>query len=274
VPRIIYEPKGRAREYSALACNLYRGCSHGCLYCYAPGAQFVSREDWTLNVTPRKKVIEQLRLDAAELRGDPRTVLLCFLCDPYQPLDDQLKLTRKALQVLGDNGMRAQILTKGGARAVRDFDIFQKHDFIFGSTILFKDDRLRKKWEPHAAPIDVRFEVVREAKRMGIRTWISLEPVIDAPEALKVIEELHDCVDFWKIGKINHMPAIEKLTDWRVFYSEVTDLLLSLGAQYYIKNDLLKCLPPEGPSRPPTRAFKEAFKIFCPDLWTSVNLSK
>ena len=170
--------------------------------------------------------------------------------------------------------MQAQILTKGGARAVRDFDLFQKHNFIFGSTILFKDDQFRKKWEPHAAPIEVRFDVVREARRMGIRTWISLEPVINAPEALKVIEELHDCVDFWKIGKINHLPAVEKLTNWRVFYSEVTELLYSLGAQYYIKKDLLKYFPLEGPSRPPSRAFKEAFKIFCPDLCTSANSSK
>jgi DNA repair photolyase len=266
MPRVIYEPKGRAREYSALACNLYRGCSHGCLYCYAPGAQFVSREKWASNVAPRNKIIEQLRLDAQELHGDRRSVLLCFLCDPYQPLDDEEKLTRDALQIFGGNNIRAQVLTKGGTRAARDFDLFSKHHFIFGSTILFKNDRLRKKWEPHAASIENRVEAVREAHDKGIRTWISLEPVIDPKEALKVIEELHGTVDFWKIGKINHMSEVERQTDWAAFYAEVTKLLFEVGAQYYIKNDLVKFVPPEGRERPRMHAVKEIFRTFCPEF--------
>ena len=123
--RVIYEPRGRAKEYSALACNLYRGCSHGCLYCYAPAIQFSSRRNWTENISPRDQILECLRLDVQKMKGDHRTVLLCFLCDPYQPIDDELKITRSAIQILGENGFRVQILTKGGKRASRDFDLLK-----------------------------------------------------------------------------------------------------------------------------------------------------
>ena len=264
MPRVIYEPRGRAREYSALACNLYRGCGHGCLYCYAPGVQFTSREKWTTDVAPRKGVIDQIRVDAAGLRGDPRAVLLCFLCDPYQPLDDQQRLTRDALHVLGENKIRVQVLTKGGTRAARDFDLFSRFGFIFGSTILFRDDRLREKWEPFAAPIENRFEAVRAAHGRGISTWVSLEPVIHPNEALKVIKGLHEHVDFWKVGKLNHMPDVEKLIDWGSFYSEVTDLLQSIGAQYYIKNDLTKYSPTGRNTRPRVSAREKVLRTFCP----------
>ena len=43
---VIYEPKGRAREYSPLACNLYMGCTHGCKYCYAPACMHKKPEAW------------------------------------------------------------------------------------------------------------------------------------------------------------------------------------------------------------------------------------
>jgi len=67
---IIYEPKGRAREYAELAANLYSGCAHGCEYCYAPGALRVNRTDFRLCVKPRKDCLQQLEKDAAKLAPD------------------------------------------------------------------------------------------------------------------------------------------------------------------------------------------------------------
>ena len=51
---IIYEPRGKAKEYSKLAANLYKGCSHGCTYCYAPAATFTKPEQFVRNISPRK----------------------------------------------------------------------------------------------------------------------------------------------------------------------------------------------------------------------------
>ena len=60
---VIYEPKGAAREYSELACNLYTGCDHRCGYCYAPGALRMTREAFG-SPTPKKTIIERLTKDA------------------------------------------------------------------------------------------------------------------------------------------------------------------------------------------------------------------
>jgi DNA repair photolyase len=78
---VICEPKGRAREYSELACNLYRGCTHGCLYCYTPACMRTTGEKWHAQAEPRLNVIKNLEKDAMKLRGDARRVLFCFLSD-------------------------------------------------------------------------------------------------------------------------------------------------------------------------------------------------
>ena len=99
---IVYEPTGAAREYADLAANLYGnkdgkycGCSHGCLYCYAPSAMKgkITREDFAADPHPRIGVVEKLAKDAQKLTGDKRPILLCFLCDPYQPAEKEFKVT-------------------------------------------------------------------------------------------------------------------------------------------------------------------------------------
>jgi DNA repair photolyase len=95
---VIYEPKGRAREYSELACNLYHGCTHGCLYCYAPVCMRTTGEDWHSKAEPRAHVLAKLEKDAAALSGDSRKILFCFLSDPYQPIERRERLTRQAYQ--------------------------------------------------------------------------------------------------------------------------------------------------------------------------------
>lgn len=110
----------------------------------------------------------------------------------------------------------------------------------FGVTVCFVDDDLRKQWEPSAAPVEDRFKLLEEAHKLGIPTWISLEPVIDPEQALAVIRRAASYVDFWKVGKLNHMKEVADRVDWKKFYSDVVDLLESLGAKYYIKEDLRK----------------------------------
>ena len=236
--RVIYEPRGRAFEYSPLALNLYRGCSHGCSYCYAPACMRTSHDSWYSCVVPRADVLKKLEADARELAGDPRRVLLSFLSDPYQPADDVHQLTRNALRILGEHDMKAQILTKGGTRACRDFDLMKRHDVHLGVSLSFITDSLRKEWEPDAASVEDRIELLQRARREGIYTWVSVEPVIVPEEALGVIRKLIRTVDFWKIGKLNHMAAIEAKIDWVAFRESAVALLKKSKAKFYIKNDL------------------------------------
>jgi len=204
--RVIYEPRGKAREYAELACNLFNGCTHGCLYCYAPGIRRQSREQWMSNPQPRKDVLELLEKDAAELSGDPREVLFCFMSDPYQS-DEAALITTQALEIMATFGCRAQVLTKGGLMAQGDFELMLQNNFKFGSTICSMNDDLRQKWEPYAAPMDSRIEAIVAAHKLGIHTWVSIEPVLDPIEALVVIKHLAPHVDYWKVGKLNYKPG-------------------------------------------------------------------
>jgi len=232
---VIYRPKGRALEYSPLALNLYTGCTHGCKYCYAPGVMFKSRDTFHSEVKPRTKILERLEADCKKMKGDPREILLCFSCDPYQ---HEASITRAALVILAAYNMRVQILTKGGLRAANDFDILKKNDWKFGTTILFSDSKSKTQWEPYSASTGERLASLEIAHGGGIKTWLSVEPVIDPDQALQVIEWtiIGGSVDFWKIGKINYHKYIEEKIDWKKFLEDVEELLV--GKQYYIKKDL------------------------------------
>jgi len=234
----IYEPKGRAREYAELACNLYRGCGHHCVYCYAPRATFQDRVAFG-NPEPRKGIIEQLQKDATKLaqKNGPHSVLLCFSTDPYQPINDIHQLTRQAIEILHDNNLNVTILTKGGKRAERDFDLLTPNDSL-AVTLTFLDEKPSLKWEPGAAIPEERIESLKKAHDLGIKTWVSLEPVIDPDVSIEIIRQTHTFVDLYKVGKINYH-SIEKSIDWSKFLKNVKAVLEEHGCQYYIKKDLM-----------------------------------
>ena len=64
---VIYEPKGRAKEYAPLACNLYMGCTHGCTYCYAPGCMHKTSQSWHGEAVPRKDVLSLFEKDVKKI---------------------------------------------------------------------------------------------------------------------------------------------------------------------------------------------------------------
>jgi DNA repair photolyase len=234
---VIYEPRGRAGEYAPLAVNLYRGCGHGCIYCYAPEVTFIDRREF-IKATPRQGIIEKLEKDApqAALDGHKGNVLLCFTCDPYQPINDIHGLTRQAIEILHKNGFNVTILTKGGKRAERDFDLLRPGD-EFATTLTFLDKQKSRQWEPGAAIPEERIESLRKAHELGIKTWVSLEPVIEPAESIEIIRQTHTFVDLFKVGLLNYHPRGKEI-DWRKFLQECIAILKQYGCQYYIKKDL------------------------------------
>jgi len=234
---VIYEPRGRAGEYAPLAVNLYRGCGHGCIYCYAPEATFIDRQEF-IKATPRQGIIEKLGKDApqAALDGHKGNVLLCFTCDPYQPINAIHELTRQAIIILHKNGFNVTILTKGGKRAESDFDLLRPDD-EFATTLTFLDEQKSLQWEPGAAPPEERIELLRKAHELGITTWVSLEPVIEPADTLEIIKQTHTFVDLFKVGLLNYHPRGKEI-DWRKFLQECIATLKQYGCQYYIKKDL------------------------------------
>ena len=234
---IIYEPRGKAKEYSDLAANLYSGCSHGCRYCYCPAIVRKKIDEWSAHPTPRPDILRLLEKDAKKMKGDSREILLSFMSDPYHS-NEAAVLTREALLILEKYELRVQVLTKGGLRSVRDFDILARNRWKYGATIIFSNDEIRKQWEPNAAPTDERIEAVRQAHRLGIYTWVSIEPVIDPAQALTVMSLLKGNVDLWKVGKLNHDKERETAIDWTQFLVDTEALLM--GENLLIKKDLEK----------------------------------
>lgn len=238
---VIYEPKGAAREYAPLALNIYNGCTHGCRYCYAPGALRIPRQEYFADANPKQDVVERVRKDARKLAdaGDNREILLSFIGDPYQPAERELGLTRRAIEILIEHGLNFAILTKGAALARRDFDLLQDYDKArFGVSMSLHKPRSSVDWEPNADGAFDRLMALIVAHDFGIRTWLSVEPVIDPQQALDVIEATSLIVDHYKIGKLNHMSAHDADVDWIQFREAAVEFLQEWGCEYYIKRSL------------------------------------
>lgn len=233
---VIYRPKGRALEYSELALNLFDGCVHGCTYCYVPATVKIGKEIFHAHTPPRSLVIERLRADAPKYAGTDQRVLLCFTCDPYPPRD--YGVTRKAIKILREHNIPFQVLTKGGIRAARDFDLYGPND-AFATTLTFAANHRSLEFEPNAPLPSDRIRAIDMAKREGLTTWVSLEPVIDPQQSLACIEKTHDFVDHYKIGVLNHAKSH---TDWRAFGIRAIELCEQYGVTYFIKHDLAQHL--------------------------------
>ena len=233
----IYEPKGRAREYSFLALNIYEGCEHGCRYCYVPLFKNVDRKTFHTSIKPRINLSQFTKeAEILERRGETRNILLCFTCDPYQPIEQELEYTRKVIKILKQHNLNITVLTKGGLLATRDFDLYTDGD-EFAVTLTFLDKQKSLEFEPNAALPFERIKALQEANSRGIYTWVSLEPVIDPKETLKIIDAVHEFVDEFRIGTINHS-ELKKHIDWNDFAWRLYEKLELYGNNYLIKNDL------------------------------------
>lgn len=237
----IYEPRGRAREYSPLALNIYNKCDHNCSYCYIPLIQ----KRWgnapkSIQPFPRRYLLENLKRVAPEYSFGAQ-VLLCFSGDPYCRADEKYGFTRNVLEILLLNNVTTAILTKGGKRCLMDIGLFKDFKAIkIGATLTFIEEKDSRHWEPNASLPEDRFKTLEKLKEEGIMTWVSLEPVIDPEQTLKIIDRTHKFVDQYKVGKLNHF---ENNTDWTSFGVKAIDKLNKYNKTFYVKDDLAGYIP-------------------------------
>lgn len=243
---VIYTPAGRAREYSPKALNIYLGCSHGCRYCYAPHAIQKSSEQFFCHPQPRSGIVERLEKQLSKEEVSDQT-LLSFVGDIYCEVGDDGRTTRKILDTLYSHEVPVAILTKGGTRCLRDLDIFKKfgRSIMIGATLTFLDPVSSHAWEPGAESPTERLYALSVLHDEGIKTFASFEPVISPEESLAVMKKSieMDCVDLYKIGKLNGMKSIEKNIDWSAFLSSALDMLREAGKEIYVKDDLAAAAP-------------------------------
>ena len=241
--KVIYEPKGRAGEYADLAANLYRRCDGGCTYCWSPLIQKISKEEFhSVPPVPRKDIIRNLITDAEYLgrNKETRSILLCFTCDPYCLADVEYQITRRAVRILLMEGLNITILTKGGLRSMRDFDIFSKFkkQVTYACTLVFELEQERLFYEKGSAtPTKERIQALQAAHDLGLKTWVSLEPVFEPDQTMELIWDTKDCTDLYKVGTLNYHEQGKNI-NWTMFRGDVIALLESLKKPYYIKQDL------------------------------------
>jgi DNA repair photolyase len=211
-----------------------------CQYCYVPAVLHKKPMEHQQPARARVKILDRIEKDCEKIKGDTREILLCFTCDPFPRIygdDEDRNLTVKCLGMLGLFKMRATVLTKAGYAQVRHaFPVLKQYGFRLGVSLSWVDDKKRAFWEPNAAPVAERLELLNRAQAFGISTWISVEPVIDVEEALQVIKVCGFAADVIKVGKINHHQVIESSTNWVDFLRRAK--LALRGKRHIIKRDL------------------------------------
>jgi DNA repair photolyase len=165
-------------------------------------------------------------------------VHLTFVGDAYDGGRENNSYTRRVLELFRRYNHPFQVLTKGGLRAIQDFDLYGPDD-RFGVTLTFLDPAKSKEWEPGAALPEERLSSLKVAKERGLKTWVSCEPVIIPAETLAVIEAAAPHTDFFWVGKWNHNVRANAI-DWSKFKRDVTALLERVRKPYGIKEGLKK----------------------------------
>ena len=158
--------------------NLYRGCSHGCIYCDSR-SECYQIEDFE-NIRAKENCLQILR---DELRRKVRTSIVGTgsMSDPYNPFEETELLTRHAFELIDAFGFGAAVLSKS-ALIKRDIDIFQsiaEHSpMLCQVTITAADDELSKLIEPNVSPTSERLETIAEMSESGLFTGIVMTPIL------------------------------------------------------------------------------------------------
>jgi len=182
--------------------NAYRGCQHGCTYCYA---RFMKRT--TGHIEPWGEFVD-VKINAPELlhkeiNKKPRGgVWISGVCDAYQPLERKYELTRKCLEILMAHNWPVTIQTKSPL-VLRDIDLLRQGSEIeVGFTVTTADDNMRRLFEPNTPPINERIKALDELHRAGIRTFAMIAPLLPGAGELPTL--LRGKVDYVLLDRMNY----------------------------------------------------------------------
>lgn len=167
--------------------NPYRGCEHGCTYCFArPSHAYMGLSaglDFETKLFAKPDAVEQLKRELASPGYRPRAIAIGTNTDPYQPIERTYRIMRGILEVLLETRHPVSIVTKS-ALILRDLDVLSqlaKHDLIKVSISVTSLDRhLCATMEPRAAAPQKRLQVIKELAEAGIPTGVLIAPIIPA----------------------------------------------------------------------------------------------
>lgn len=165
--------------------NPYRGCEHGCVYCYArPTHEFLGLSpglDFESRIFVKYNAARLLREKLAKKNWKPQPLIMSGVTDPYQPIEKKLKITRSCIQVMAECNHPVVIITKN-YQVTRDIDLLstlaEKNAAKVVISITSLDKTITDTMEPRTSRPARRLKAVRELSKMGIPVQVNIAPLI------------------------------------------------------------------------------------------------
>ena len=159
--------------------NLYRGCSHGCIYCDSRSKCYRMEHDFE-DIEVKGNAIELLE-DALRKKRSKCMLSTGAMTDPYIPLEKELENTRKALELAYEQGFGFTLITKSSL-VLRDLDLLkainEKTKCVVQMTLTTYDEKLCRKIEPKVSGTRERFETLLKLREAGIPTVVWFTPLL------------------------------------------------------------------------------------------------
>src|SRR5436305_3583809 len=167
--------------------NPYRGCEHGCVYCYArPYHEYLGFSaglDFESRILVKPDAPELLRKELSAPKWKPQTLAMSGVTDCYQPAERRLQITRRCLEVLADFRNPVGVITKNEL-VTRDIDILQRlHEHqaaVVMVSITTLDPEVARRMEPRASHPRDRLKAVERLAAAGVPVGVNVAPVVPA----------------------------------------------------------------------------------------------
>ncbi|MGI6537671.1 MAG: radical SAM protein [Caldicoprobacterales bacterium] len=182
--------------------NLYRGCTHGCIYCDSRSSCYQMNHDFE-DIEVKRNAVQILESQLIRKRK-PCMIGTGAMCDPYLHLEEELQITRQCLKLIEKHGFGLAIQTKS-ARILRDLDILQainaKTKCVVQMTLTTFDEELCRILEPNVSTTAERFAVLETMRDAGIPTVVWLSPIL--PFINDTEENLYGLLDYCIRAKVH-----------------------------------------------------------------------
>jgi len=181
--------------------NPYRGCEHGCIYCYARPTHeylgFSAGLDFESKIMVKTNAPELLRAELESPRWRPQTLVMSGVTDPYQPIERKLCITRSCLEVLAKFRNPVAIITKNRLVA-RDIDLLRDLAAYSAAAVNISvtslDSNLQRVLEPRTSSPQARLDTIGQLRGAGIPTGVMVAPIIPGLTDHEVPRILDTCV--------------------------------------------------------------------------------
>jgi DNA repair photolyase len=181
--------------------NLYRGCTHGCIYCDSRSKCYQINHDFEdIEIKANAPQILEAQLKRKRVKG---MIATGAMSDPYIHLENELKITRQCIEIIEKYGFGLAILTKS-ARILRDLDVLtainEKTRCVVQMTLTTFNENLCKKIEPNVSTTNERYQVLKVMQNAGIPTVVWLGPIL--PFINDTEENLMGLLDYCKKANV------------------------------------------------------------------------